>query len=220
MSTHSSVRGVAHDIRHLFCTIRLTAEVLERSSDEQTARRARRILRAVDRGTDVCTAFMDCNDTRSARNAIRPLLEEVVAHLPQIDGVTIGVDCPPGLTADVSSTAVFRCLFNLASNALDAVATGGGSEVCLRARKLDKRLILTVEDDGPGFGQAAMVRRANPHAPKSAGLGMGIIEGLVGEMGGKLRRLDGVRGGTSFRLVLPQGKSFARPRDHPTRLAA
>lgn len=215
MITDMPMRGVAHDIRHLFCTIRLTAELLEGSGDEAVARRARRILRAIDRGTEICSAWVEGHETGTGPVWLRPLLEDVAQQLPQVPGIALRIDCPPKLSAEICAASAYRCLYNLAANAVDAMAGGGGCQLTLRARKIDSRLVLAVEDNGPGYGAAPAGQRAYPGAPPSAGLGGAIVENLVARMGGRLKRSSPAGGGTLFRIVLPKKKA-----GHPGPLSA
>lgn len=204
MHTSLTTRGAAHDIRHLLSTIRLTAELLEATGTSEVARRAQRILRAVDRGTDICGSFVDGSAPEAPGSSdIGAILGDVLAQLSPPSGIRLKLDCPDRLEATLSEIALFRAVFNLASNALDAVVAHGGSFVRLRARVIDDQLIITVEDDGPGLAGAEHGRRAQEGAPPSAGLGLNLVRSLAARLGGRLRLLRTGPEGTVFALVLP-----------------
>lgn len=207
-----TIRGAAHDIRHLLSTIRLSAELLETTGNPDIARRAQRILRAVDRGARICSDFVEeQRPVAQATVEVRDVMEEVVAHLPVCSGVDVAVCAPEHLRVAGDCTSLFRVLFNLASNALDAVVTSGGRLVRLSAAASPDRVTFRVEDDGPGFGAVVSDARARPGQPASSGLGLKIARKLSKEMGGELRILRTGPNGTVFGVSLPRA-----PAPHPT----
>ncbi|MEL6170040.1 MAG: HAMP domain-containing sensor histidine kinase [Pseudomonadota bacterium] len=199
-----TARGVAHDIRHLLSTIQLSAELLEKGGDPAVTRQAQRIQRAIERSTAICTHLVDGTyEKASAPSRLGPLLADVVEQLSPPESITVRWVCPePDLQLTAPTLPLFRALFNLATNALDAVSAHGGSRVDLRARVLDQRLVLTVEDDGPGLALGGGAR-ANPKAPKSAGLGLHLVRKLIGEIGGTLKVARTGPEGTTFAIMIP-----------------
>ncbi|MEM9710533.1 MAG: HAMP domain-containing sensor histidine kinase [Pseudomonadota bacterium] len=224
MITSDTSRSVAHDLRHLLCTIRLTAEMLENSEHDATVRRAQRIIRAVDNGTEICTGILSANRPETEAEpapisiafSVRDLLRDVAAGLHPPEGVVIRVRCPSDIEVDHDRASLFRAIFNLATNAVRAIEGHGGSQVTLCAQRLDGRLVLSVEDDGPGLEKT---KGAAPSpitlGPKSEGLGLGLVKSLVAATGGTFRCAKTSDAGTTFRIVLPLGRPEPAPRHAP-----
>ena len=211
------VRGAAHDLRHLICTVQLTAEMLEQHSDPNVAKKAQRILRSLEKATDVCSEF-----TRQSANANATLINVSAflrstadqANVP--DGIELGVECPEDLSATAVEAQLFRSVFNLTLNALQAVDAHGGSSVILRGRALDRRLVITVEDDGPGLpgaiAEGQLPSGPNRNKSESSGLGLHVVTDMCQRMGGYLKVLRTGPAGTVFGIVLPlDGQALLTP---------
>jgi signal transduction histidine kinase len=96
-----------------------------------------------------------------------------------------------------------QALLNLARNAVEAMA--GGGTLALRVESADgDRVLVEVEDTGPGFPENAPVFDAFYTTKESGtGLGLAIVHSLVTEHGGTVR-VDSARGRTCFTLDLPR----------------
>ena len=97
---------------------------------------------------------------------------------------------------------------NLIDNAVDAIDEGGGSTITARARLDDDRVIVEVEDDGPGIPPDVAPRIFDSFfttkAPgKGTGLGLDISYGIVVNRHGGDLTVDTRPGRTTFRVTLP-----------------
>ena len=102
-----------------------------------------------------------------------------------------------------------RALLNLLSNAIQAAGPGGS--VWLRAGVRGDRILLTVEDDGPGMGddpQLAPPDGGDPFLKRSGGLGLGIalVKKAAQLHNGALLWHDRPGGGLSITFSLPLQK--------------
>lgn len=103
-----------------------------------------------------------------------------------------------------------QALVNLLDNAVKYSPVG--SEILVTARTMDDRIVLTVEDEGPGiplselphiFDKFYRVRKAD-HGVAGTGLGLSVARGFVEAFGGTLaagNRSD--RSGAIFTLTIP-----------------
>lgn len=94
---------------------------------------------------------------------------------------------------------------NLLHNALQA--TAGKGRITLRVRE-EERLVVEVEDDGPGIPTSYLPRIFEPFfttksAGEGSGLGLSICRQIVEEHGGGIR-VDSRPGRTLFRVTLPR----------------
>ena len=106
-----------------------------------------------------------------------------------------------------------QALVNLLDNAVKY--SPAGSEILVSAKALGERIVLTVEDEGPGipltelphiFDKFYRVRKAD-HGVAGTGLGLSVARGFVESFGGSLaagNRSD--RSGAIFTLTIPISK--------------
>jgi signal transduction histidine kinase len=105
-----------------------------------------------------------------------------------------------------SRTELERVLFNLVSNARDAVEEDG--EIVLEVRRHGDRAVLVVADDGPGMDETLRARAFEPYfttkAPgRGTGLGLPTAREVVARAGGRIELESAVGRGTRVVLELP-----------------
>jgi signal transduction histidine kinase len=83
-------------------------------------------------------------------------------------------DVPHGLELPVERSRIERVFFNLITNALEAMPHGG--QIRIGARQAENRVLIEVEDTGPGIPRAIRNRLFEPFvtAGKAHGLGLGL----------------------------------------------
>jgi two-component system, NtrC family, C4-dicarboxylate transport sensor histidine kinase DctB len=111
--------------------------------------------------------------------------------------VTLPEDLPRVLGGPVRLQQV---LINLLSNAADAVDGVEAARIIIAARSLGSRVLLTVEDNGPGVPKAITDRIFDPffttkRVGAGLGLGLSISYNIMKDFGGDLR-VANVQGGT------------------------
>jgi CheY-like chemotaxis protein len=101
-------------------------------------------------------------------------------------------------------------LINLLSNSRHALEEQGkGGVIRLRTGRInDRRVLLEVEDSGPGIPQAIRARIFDPFfttkpAGVGTGLGLSIVLSVVREHGGDVRLQSPPRGGALFQIEFP-----------------
>jgi signal transduction histidine kinase len=121
-------------------------------------------------------------------------------------GVRIDVDVGPDLSARIDREDLDELLGNL----LDNACKWGRHRVVLQATRDRDRVVLTIDDDGPGIDpalrEAVFARgvRADETAPGS-GLGLAIVRDLAAACGGDVAVAEAPIGGLRVRLRLPAG---------------
>jgi signal transduction histidine kinase len=109
------------------------------------------------------------------------------------------------MTALLGPGHLQQVIDNLIDNALTATSSGG--HVRLAARSVDRRIRVTVTDDGPGMTSEAMreaFRRYRSGRPSGTGLGLAIVHRLVTADGGSVSLADTPGGGLTVVVDLPQ----------------
>jgi two-component system NtrC family sensor kinase len=142
---------------------------------------------------------------------LNDLVEEVVALSQQrarYSNVKLISNLTPDLpTADVSPSEIQQVMLNLINNSLDALENGGG-KVEVTTRLKGDRVVIDVEDDGPGIPKANLARIFDPFfttkpVGKGTGLGLSICYGIVRKMGGEITVNSAVGVGTAFHVHIP-----------------
>ena len=138
---------------------------------------------------------------------VAPVLDDlgrVLERIHEARGIEIEVDCPPSLAFRGDR----QDLEEMAGNLMDNACKWAASRVAVTARGEGARLVLTVEDDGPGLAPADLDRvlergqRLDESVPGS-GLGLSIVRDISKLYGGGLELQQSPLGGLSAVLDLP-----------------
>lgn len=219
--------GLAHEIKNPLNALSLGLDVLRRRHRpegeaaaaeygarievlrEEINRLAILINNFLAYGRPLTLTFLPTDLAALARHTLSDLSETAAqAH------VTIEEDIPesvPSLRADPN--LLKSSIWNLVQNGIQAMERHGGLlRVRLSAeRGADEsgtRLVLSVEDEGPGIPEADLPRLFDPYFSKKeggVGLGLAMVKRIVEEHGGRVTagsRADG-RPGALFRVSLP-----------------
>ena len=203
------VANASHELRTPIGALRAT---LENAVDGVEPLDARAALAQVERLGALVEQLLDLSRLEAG---VVPLSREAVAVGELLESaaadwraraderrVEIHVDVrPPSLEARVDPVRVRQVVDNLTSNAIRHARADGA--VWLRARLLDGRLRLEVEDDGPGipapeaervFERFYRADAARASADGGVGLGLAVVRWIVDLHGGSIRADPGSPG--------------------------
>lgn len=152
------------------------------------------------------------SQSQGERTAVAPLLEELTLTLERIfrdGGCAIDWDAPDELAFQGER----QDLLEIVGNVLENACKWSKSRVRVRAEPQERvdRLLLTVEDDGPGLPEerrAEVMKRGarlDESAPGS-GLGLSIVDELARAYGGEVRLDKSVMGGLKVEVTLPRAE--------------
>ncbi len=142
------------------------------------------------------------------RTPVAPVVDDILLVLrwPLADrGMTADVDCPPDAAFPGERQDLEEMIGNLSENA----AKWGRTRLRITVRTPPDRLILRIEDDGPGLppdqAPLALMRgaRLDELGAPGAGLGLAIVADLAALHGGELRLERSDLGGLAAVLDLP-----------------
>jgi two-component system C4-dicarboxylate transport sensor histidine kinase DctB len=135
---------------------------------------------------------------------------EVVAHRIAADRVVLDVETLPA-PARVRANAIRleQVILNLLTNALDAVAGRPRPTVRVRPERTGEKILIHVEDNGPGIDEAIRSRIAEPFfttkfGGEGLGLGLSISRAIITELGGSLDFRSAPDTGCTFTIALPE----------------
>ncbi len=218
--------GVAHEFGNLLTGIGLAAEwIADNPGDVAVAEEAQGIRGGVDRGAELVRAFRTFvhgqptgggpADAAEIVRETEPLLRALVGG-----GIGVVLDLPEGLpTVVVRREGLSDALVELATNARDAMPSGGTLRISLEACDLDARaaaaaqttpgpcVALSVADTGAGIDPAVLPRVFEPlfttkPRPLGTGLGLAVVHGFAAAHGAGVAIETRVGQGTTVRLYL------------------
>jgi two-component system sensor histidine kinase PhoQ len=117
-------------------------------------------------------------------------------------GLALSVEGPPDLSWRIDEGD----LFEIAGNVMDNACKWARSRVAASAARVDGRLVLRVEDDGPGFGDTESVVKMHVRLDERVpghGVGLAVVNDIVASYHGELKLGRGALGGASVEIVLP-----------------
>ena len=213
--------GIAHEINNPLATIASCAESmrghLTAPPDERTCREladdAAVIEEEAYRCKDILQALLEFARPPSATMApcdlprIVERTARLVRHNPKMRGITLRTVVGRELPRPVAhENHLVEALIALVLNAADA---SPGGHVTIRAEQAgEDRVVLAVEDDGPGIPAELRERIFDPFFTtkppgQGTGLGLSVVYGLMEALGGRVRAEGLPGGGSRFELVLP-----------------
>jgi len=209
------VAKINHDLRNMLTSAQLLADRLERSDDPLVVRTAPKLLRSLDRATNLCQQTLDFGsaaepDPVRRRVPLQMLFEEVRESIvPEgAAGLEIISDVDPNVYAEADPDQLFRILQNIARNAAQAMSVSNkGNRIELSARRVDDGVEINVKDDGPGMPTSArqnLFKAFKGGARRGgSGLGLHISRELVRGHHGDIELVDSTTEGTWFQIKLP-----------------
>jgi two-component system cell cycle sensor histidine kinase/response regulator CckA len=222
--------GVAHDFNNLLTAISGYGEILSESirDDDHLSRESiRNVLKAADRAAELTKALL----AFSRKQLINPkpvLLDSLINDTGKIIQRIIGEDIQfsvdftcENLLVKADPGQIEQVLMNLATNAHDAMPTGGnlsittkkviveeGSEKLYDLPSHGKYALISVADSGTGIDKKTLQSIFEPffttkEVGKGTGLGLSIVHGIIKQHNGSVLASSQLGKGTTFDIFLP-----------------
>jgi signal transduction histidine kinase/putative methionine-R-sulfoxide reductase with GAF domain len=211
--------SVVHDLKTPLTVIRGYVQLMEESGNAAERQKfAELILRQFDH-----IGAMQREVLEFARGEKRVLLRKVYVQKffddvrDQLEadlakrGIELVVDIQEKGTARFDEGKILRVVHNLARNAAEAMAAGGGGKFVIKVTrdKTDRALVVSFSDTGPGIPKDIEHRLFQSFVTSGkrggTGLGLAIVKKIADEHGGSITVQSTGRGAT-FKLRLPQPK--------------
>ncbi len=205
---------VAHELRSPLSAAS-TALALSKSDGSLGAKPVQVLGRSIGRLRDLIDNVLVAGrlDSHVELSVERVPIGELLSHvhadvLPHAEAREVAVDCDDAgsLMVEGDRRLLISALGNLAHNAVKFTAPGG--HVAMRARELDSRIVLEVDDQCGGLppGKAEelfqpFVQRGNDRT--GFGLGLSIAKHAIGAHGGTIRIVDRPGAGCTFVIEIP-----------------
>lgn len=208
----AAMSRISHDLKNILATAVLISDRLESSADPAVRRVAPRLIETLDRAVRLCGETLSYARSGPPAPAPRRVnLAELVAKVrtalgPSSAGIEWRLAVPADLELQVDPDQLFRVLFNLAQNSIEAMPATGGI-LRISAARDEQFLTIDVSDNGSGIPEQVRGRLFEPFAgtskPGGNGLGLAICRELLRAHGGEIELAGTSEHGTVFRLRLP-----------------
>ncbi|WP_304679541.1 sensor histidine kinase [Neisseria polysaccharea] len=212
-------KRLAHEIRNPLTPIQLSAErlawKLDGKLDEQDAQILMRstdtIIKQVAALKEMVEAFRNYARAPSLKlenQDLNALIGDVLALYEagpcRFEAELAGE--PLMVAAD--TTAMRQVLHNIFKNAAEAAEEADVPEVRVKSEAgQDGRIVLTVCDNGKGFGREMLHNAFEPYVtdkPAGTGLGLPVVKKIIEEHGGRISLSNQDAGGACVRIILPK----------------
>lgn len=212
-------KRLAHEIRNPLTPIQLSAERLAwklgGKLDEQDAQILTRstdtIVKQVAALKEMVEAFRNYARSPSLKlenQDLNALIGDVLA-LYEAGPCRFAAELagePLMVAAD--TTAMRQVLHNIFKNAAEAAEEADVPEVRVKSEAgQDGRIVLTVCDNGKGFGREMLHNAFEPYVtdkPAGTGLGLPVVKKIIEEHGGRISLSNQDAGGACVRIILPK----------------
>ncbi len=212
-----AVSKINHDLRGMLANAQLLSDRLTAIPDPTVQRFAPKLIASLDRAINFCNdtlRFGRAEEAAPRRELMRlkPLVEEVgdALGLPREGTIDWVLDIDDTLRIDADREHLFRIVSNLVRNAIEAIEAhrsgAGGGEICIKAWRDGRRVLVEVRDNGPGVPQKAREHLfeafTGSQRKGGTGLGLAIAAEIIAVHGGHLELLD-TKEGAAFLFDIP-----------------
>jgi signal transduction histidine kinase len=212
-------KSLAHELKNPLTPIQMSVETMRKtwekkhaSFDEIFDESTRTVLEEVQRLKKIITEFSQFARMPTQERRACDVNEVTASAITLYRGaVRVVSELGGGLPAiDADRDQLTQVILNLLENARDAVASRGSDEsvgrITVRTRSVDARVVLEVEDNGPGFDPALKDRLFAPYfttKESGTGLGLAIVRRIVSDHGGRIEATSAPGAGARFTIELP-----------------
>lgn len=216
----AGISKLSHDLRNILASAQLMSDRLAKSEDPRVRKLSPRLIQALDRAIALSRdtlsyARMEPGSLVKSRFSLHALVEEVFEDTASMRVAFVN-EAPDTLDILADRNQLYRALFNLVRNAVDAMAPEGGeptaddarsNRVTISAYASALTVFIEVADTGPGLPEAARARLFEPFQgslkPGGSGLGGAIAYEILRAHGGGLDLKSSDQHGAVFMLTLP-----------------
>ena len=219
------VGGISHDINNNLAIIKGHIELLSKSEalKGRSKERVHSILEALDKTatlTKEILAMGRCQELNKKKVNISDIIHDILnsfSHLKQ-KGITVDFKLPKkDIYIHADPSKIFESIGNLLKNAEEAIEGSGRISISLdesvyvrMSRQMEvenKNFVkITVKDTGIGIKKEQRENVLRPFfttKEKRRGLGLSVVEGVIGQHGGFLEFESIEKQGTQFIIFLP-----------------
>ncbi len=214
----AGISKISHDLRNILASAQLMSDRLAKSDDPRVRKLSPRLIQALDRAISLSRDTLSYGRMEPAslskmRFGLHELVEEVFADTAAMHVAFVN-ETPPETTICADRNQLYRALFNLVRNAVEAMTPAEGASppaappiVSVRTRARGAAVEIDVADTGPGVPERAQSQLFEPfqgsNKPGGSGLGVAIAYEILRAHGGALALTKSDASGATFTLTVP-----------------
>ncbi|MCZ6775631.1 MAG: GAF domain-containing protein [Ignavibacteria bacterium] len=205
--------SIIHDIKNPMGTLRMYAQIIQdRSGSGELADMAKEIINQVDRFVSMTQEILDFSrgvsemkiESVQLSDVINEALDSIEASLTKKNVKLIRkYEYREECYVDIEK--IIRVIYNLASNAADAMPQGGSLTVL--TRKSNNHVLIEVADTGTGMTEEIRSKVFEPFFTSGkkhgTGLGLSIVKKIIDDHKGSIEIEPTFRRGTKIKVLLP-----------------
>lgn len=219
--------GVAHDFNNMLQVIIGYATLLRMDATASQSAHVTEILAASERAAELTSGLLSYSRKqvfKIEQTDLGKLVAGVEKFLRRILGEDVSLVLEPSpvpLAASIDRAHMQQVFVNLATNARDAMPSGGRLTICMDRIEMDEEFvsahgfgtvapyaIITVSDSGCGIPKECLQKIFEPFFTTKAvgqgtGLGLSIVYGIISQHNGFINCYSEPGTGTTFRIYLP-----------------
>ncbi len=172
--------GISHEIRNPMTTVRGFLQLLrEKDNSSQYANHYTLMIEELDQANSIITEFLSLAKNKPSelkKQNLKTLIERI-KPLIESDAIKSGInvflhlDNVPDFS--FNEKEIRQLIFNLVRNAFEAAEQGGNVDISIYAKA--GKVVLAVQDDGPGIEPELIDKIGNPFfTTKDYGTGLGL----------------------------------------------
>lgn len=225
--------GIAHDFNNIITVIKtLTDLAASRSAgDEQLMRYLEPIKDSSERAISLVQqllVFSRNKPSNAASHGLNEVIGDILGMLEHLVSEDISIETD--FAYDLWPVHAVRCMLeqiilNLVINSSEAMPQGGAIRIATKnvtvpepetddGPRPGRHILLTVEDDGAGMDQETLARIFEPlfttKQKKNAGMGLTVVQRIVGQLGGWTGVESDPGKGTTFKVYLPAAQDVPK----------
>ncbi|WP_254899311.1 sensor histidine kinase [Methylomagnum ishizawai] len=203
--------GIAHELRNPLAGIQMSiANLRNELADPEQTERASLVMEELKRMGRLLNELLDQSKHTPApvcefnlSTMVGELVSLVRYQVPP--GVRLDFEGPERLICRLPECRLRQSLLNLVLNSAEVLRNGEG-HILIEVQAEDERVVLSVTDDGPGFGREMLESGIRPFAtgrPGGTGLGLAMVQRFARDLGGQLSLANIRPHGARVKLLLP-----------------
>lgn len=207
-------KQVAHEVKNPLTPMKLTIQNFERKFNpqdpdvhEKVKALSNTLVDQIDLVAKVANAFSQFAQLPEKNNEVFDINKEIKIILNVFSDQSIYFHSnKPEIMVEMDKTYLSRIITNLVANARQARVEGNESIINVDVEQRQKRIIISVEDNGGGIAEELYDRIFEPNfTSKSGGTGLGLtmVRKMVEEYQGEISVKSEVGKGTTFTIYMP-----------------